>query len=581
EAATLGHLGLVYYSLTDYDQAHLAQQQSLAIAQQLGDRHRAGRALENLGLVFYARQDYSQAIDSHQQSLEIAQQLGDRHAEARAFNNLGDALYKAGRPAEAVEYLQGAIAIWDSLRDRLGNRDLDRIAIFETHETTYSTLQRVLVESGQPEAALAVTEQGRARAFVNLLGRDRLNRAGETDTALAQVRPPNLAEIKQTAQVQNSTLVSYAIVQDTIDTQGVRALHPTDLYIWVVNPNGEVHFRQTPLSDLHAQGRSLEQLVSDARCLANTLRCQKRNQSRLNPTGRLQYQALQQLHQLLIDPVADLLPSDPSAHVTFVPHQALFQIPFAALQDAAGRYLIEHHTLLSAPSIQVLGLTGQTPTADFAALSHDDFLIVGNPTMPMNPRQPADSSQPLPALLTAEFEAKTLAGLLQTDVLTGDMATEPVVTERMAQAKIIHLATHGFLDDLDGQGLPGAIALTPTAQSDGLLTAQEIVGLDLNADLAVLSACDTGGGRITGDGVVGLSRSLMSAGVPSVIVSLWKVPEGSDQGSPTVDLMVSFYETLEKQDDKAQALRQAMLSTMQQYPEPEYWAAFSLMGSPL
>ncbi|MEO1400380.1 MAG: CHAT domain-containing protein [Cyanobacteria bacterium J06635_1] len=576
EAATLSHLGLVYYSLTDYDQADLAQQQSLAIAQQMGDRNREGRALENLGLIAYARQDYPQAIDYHQQSLGIAQQLGDRHAEARAFNNLGDTLYKAGHPGEAVGYLRGAIAIWDSVRDSLGNRDLDRIAIFETHETTYSTLQRVLVESGQPEAALEVTEQGRARAFVNLL-----SQASGTDATIAQVRPPNLTEIKQTAQAQNSTLVSYAIVQDTVDTQGVRALQPTDLYIWVVKPSGEIHFHQETLSPLYTQGYSLEQLVSDARCLANTLRCQKRNQSQLSATGQLQYQALQQLHQLLINPIADWLPSDPTAHVTFIPHQALFQVPFAALQDETGRHLIEHHTLLSAPSIQTLGLTGQKQTVDFATLSRDDFLIVGNPAMPMNPRQLAERSQRLPELLTSEFEAKTLAGLLQTDVLTGDTATEPAVIERMASAKVIHLATHGFLDDLDGQGLPGAIALAPTAQSDGLLTAQEIFDLDLNADLAVLSACDTGGGRITGDGVVGLSRSLMSAGVPSVVVSLWKVPEGSDQGSPTVDLMISFYETLEKQNDKAQALRQAMLSTMEQYPEPEYWAAFSLMGSPL
>jgi CHAT domain-containing protein len=91
----------------------------------------------------------------------------------------------------------------------------------------------------------------------------------------------------------------------------------------------------------------------------------------------------------------------------------------------------------------------------------------------------------------------------------------------MLNARIIHLATHGLLDDIRGIG--SAIALAPDSsftkggveESNGLLTAEEIFDMKLNAELVVLSACDTGRGRITGDGVVGLSRSLISAGVSS------------------------------------------------------------------
>jgi CHAT domain-containing protein len=90
----------------------------------------------------------------------------------------------------------------------------------------------------------------------------------------------------------------------------------------------------------------------------------------------------------------------------------------------------------------------------------------------------------------------------------------------------------------------------------------------------VLSACDTGLGRITGDGVVGLSRSLLLSGTSSVIVSLWSVPD-----APTADLMVEFYRQWQENDlDKAQALRQAMLITMETHPYPEDWAAFTLIG---
>ncbi len=108
----------------------------------------------------------------------------------------------------------------------------------------------------------------------------------------------------------------------------------------------------------------------------------------------------------------------------------------------------------------------------------------------------------------------------------------------------------------------------------GLLSASEIFDLKLNnADLVVLSACDTGRGDITGDGMVGLSRSFVAAGAPSVLVSLWAVDDSS-----TSELMAEFYRQLQSQPNKAEALRQAMLKIRKQKPNPFYWAAFILIG---
>jgi CHAT domain-containing protein len=259
-----------------------------------------------------------------------------------------------------------------------------------------------------------------------------------------------------------------------------------------------------------------------------------------------------------------------------IPHAELFLVPFVALQDANGNPLLEKHTILTAPSIQVLELT-QQQRVKVQQANIQGAIVVGNPSMPkitLTRDRPPEQLSPLPV---AEQESVAIAQILNTKALIRNQAAKTAIVPRLSQARIIHLATHGLLDDFKGLGVPGAIALAPSGTgepNDGLLTSNEIMELKLNAELVVLSACDTGRGNITGDGVIGLSRSLIAAGVPSIIVSLWSVPD-----APTAGLMVEFYRNWrEKKMDKAQALRQAMLTTMKTHPNPRDWAAFTLIG---
>ncbi|MEL7400897.1 MAG: CHAT domain-containing protein, partial [Pseudomonadota bacterium] len=192
------------------------------------------------------------------------------------------------------------------------------------------------------------------------------------------------------------------------------------------------------------------------------------------------------------------------------------------------------------------------------------------------------------------------------DILTQDQATETVVKQRFHTARFIHLATHGTLasgaadsgpqpktetednsqpptalppNGLQYSSIPGVLALAAAGDDDGRLTADELLEMTitnpLNAELVVLSACQTGQGAITSDGVYGLSRTLLTAGVPTLVVSLWNASD-----THTVDLMDEFYrQFLEEDQDKAQALRQAMLKMINEGdPNPQYWAAFTLVG---
>ncbi|NEQ31316.1 MAG: CHAT domain-containing protein, partial [Leptolyngbya sp. SIO4C5] len=477
------------------------------------------------------------------------------------------ALLGANRLDEAETMLQRAIDILVNLRQNLS--DLYTISVLDTQVHTYNLLQQVLVAQTNYAKALEVAEQGRAQALIDLVAADNPSRNDWTTAAYA--------DLQAVAQQQQATLVEYTLVpEDTFKFkfQAKQRGQTAQLFIWVIQPTGELHFQQQAISDLELPLESL--IAQSRRNLAGDRGLWRSIQVAPLAEAAEIGEPLQRLHQILIAPIQDWLPTNPEAQVILIPHEALFLVPFAALQAADETALIEHHTLAIAPSIQLLAVSQSNASAASASA-----LIVGNPVMPSLALSPGDTPQQLPPLLGAEQEAIAIAQLLKTDALLGEMATETRVAAQMEQAPLIHLATHGLLDlnlptaDFTQLQNPGAIALAPSTTADGWLTSPEIAALDLKADLVVLSACDTGLGEITGDGVVGLARSLLGAGAKSTVVSLWAVPD-----APTAELMVAFYQQLFAGRGKAHALRQAMLHTKANHPNPRDWAAFVLIGNP-
>ncbi|OLP16467.1 hypothetical protein BST81_21045 [Leptolyngbya sp. 'hensonii'] len=591
KANALNSLGSIAQFQKQYAQAIDSYQQVLAIAQTIKDSRLEAVALGSIGLSYLFLNQYSQALKYQQQSWEVVKTVGDRATEALALNNWGYTLWQSGKLAEAEQKYLTALDILDSLRMDL--TDQDKVSIFDTQVEIFSRLQQIQVALKQPEAALETAERGRARAFVELLSRrTRGQGAGAIPTSQLPIAPINRAQIQQIARERQATLVEYAIItDDRFLRQGKRRGEDRELFIWVVPPSGKVVFRRVNLTASLPRGKtkllpsetkpvSFSTLIESVRLSIGVdtrgFSFQEQPEVATLQPAAVVNPELQKLHQVLIAPIADLLPEDPKQPIVFMPQRDLFLVPFAALQDEAGKFLIESHTILTAPAIQILQLTPQRP----AIARTGEMLVVGNPTMPIVQFDLNSPAKQLTSLPGAEKEAQTIAKLLNTEALTGDRATEALVKQRLSQARIIHLATHGLLTDFYVDGakseIPGAIALAPSVSEDGLLSTQEILGLTLSqAELVVLSACDTGGGDTTGDGVIGLSRALITAGVPSVLVSLWKVPD-----EPTAFLMTEFYRNLLQNPDRAQAMRQAMLKTLKQYPDPKAWAAFTLMGNP-
>lgn len=569
EADQLLQQGIEQFQTSQFEAALQSWQQALIIYREIKDRLGEGNALGNLGLAYYSLGDYAKAIEYQQQRLAIAREIKDRLGEGQSLNNLGVAFQKSGKLAEAEKTLRAGVEVWEYLRGRLAKNDSYKVSIFEQQANTYRTLQQVLITQNKTKEALEISERGRSRAFVELLT-SRLS----SNTASQPPEKPTIPLLQQIAKQQNATLVEYSIIYDEFKIQGKQETQDSELYIWVIKPTGEVTFRKADLKPLwQKENTTLDDLVTTSRSSIGARGIAFRGITvTYNPNAPIAKNNLKRLHELLINPITDLLPKNSNDRVIFIPQSSLFLVPFAALQDADGKYLIEKHTILTSPSIQVLDLTHkQKQRIGTQPIQGKDTLIVGNPTMPFLAPKIGETPQQLIPLPGAELEAIAISKLLQTEPLIGNKATEATVVKRLPQARFVHLATHGIFDDI--QGLNSGIALTPSGKDDGLLTASEILDLKLNAELVVLSACDTGRGRLTGDGVIGLSRSLMSAGVPSVLVSLWSVPD-----TPTALLMTEFYQNLQNSQDKAQALRQAMLTTMKNNPNPVDWAAFTLIG---
>ncbi len=191
-------------------------------------------------------------------------------------------------------------------------------------------------------------------------------------------------------------------------------------------------------------------------------------------------------------------------------------------------------------------------------------------------RQTREVLQPLPA---ARAEVEALAERYRGFFAFDSLASEQSILEKASEYAIIHLAMHGLLNEK--RPMLSSLALTEDGDSlnDNFLQAHEISKMELNADLVVLSACETGYGRFeTGNGIASLARAFMYAGVPSLVVSLWQVNDAS-----TAIIMQNFYKHLASGMTKSAALRQAKLDYMEGVDNPiaahpAFWSPFILIG---
>jgi CHAT domain-containing protein len=270
--------------------------------------------------------------------------------------------------------------------------------------------------------------------------------------------------------------------------------------------------------------------------------------------------------------------------VVVVPDGKLHLLPYSALVDS-GQYVLTSHITSVTPSGTVFDMLRHREKQ--AANSSLPYVGVAAWTskapqqnlLAMVTRAVAGPERAqLIALPESRREVEAIAGDLPkpSTILLGGEATETTFKQLpLDQYSVIHLALHAYSDPEFPDRSALVFAPQPSSVDDSLLQVREIRRLSLKATLVTLSACDTGVGPVSEEGVANIVNSFIEAGAQSVVATLWKLEDRA-----TSQLMISFYGHLARGDGKAEALRKAQLEILNSENAPYFWAGFELDGDP-
>lgn len=292
--------------------------------------------------------------------------------------------------------------------------------------------------------------------------------------------------------------------------------------------------------------------------------------------------AAHSLYQSLLKPIEEFeyshLTIIPDGHLNYIPLDILLtELPSKDTRDyQSAPYLLKEKSVRYAPSVLYLISTLQKK-------SKNDKYFGFAPSYPrmieISQGLASDSLNPLlPVLKFNQDEIKEVSSIFSGISFLGDEATESNFKTKSAQMGILHLAMHTFIDD-EKPLHSGFIFSNQDSIEDGILRTSELYTLELNSQLAVLSACNSGFGKMErGEGVMSLARGFSYAGCPSILMSLWECADAS-----TKTIISQFFKTMNEGNSKSESLRLARLDYLKNNSgptaHPYYWAGLNVIGN--
>jgi CHAT domain-containing protein/tetratricopeptide (TPR) repeat protein len=639
ESVTLNSIALCYANLGEKEKAVDFYNQSLALSRNRGPRQLA-LTLRNFGAFYREQANYPKALEYLNEALAVTKTIGDKNGEAATLWVLAQLERDRGNLVEAKNCIEAALSAVESLRINVKSERL-RAMFFATvrnyHELNVDVLMRLHKlhpTEGFDAQALQASEQGKARSFLELLAeakaeirrgvdsdvldRERLlrnliaNKADEQIVLLAgnhtneqvtakakeidalireheqlqaQIRQtsPRYASLIQPVPVGLKEIQSKLLGPDTVLVE--YSLGEDKSFGWVVTPNSIKSFELPKRAEIEAVARRVYDPVATDSEFAG---------------------AATTLSKILFDPVAGELKNK---RLLIVGEGLLQYVPFAALPeplDQSNTPLIVNHEIVSLPSASVL--SELRTEASNRPVPNKTVAVFADPVFDTKDSRLANSR----ASAAGDASGLTQRDLLKTSASeTGPsgfarlrftrqeanqiirLASEQQSTElvdfaanraratsdQLGQYRIVHFATHGLINNQQAElsGIVLSLVDEKGQPQDGFLRLYDIYNMNLNADLVVLSACQTALGEdIKGEGLVGMTRAFMYAGARRVVASLWQTEDRA-----TAEMMGYFYQAMLKQNmSPAAALRRAQISMWQgkRWKNPRYWAAFTLQG---
>lgn len=627
-ARTLQNMAEIYTgnSLGEFERALGQYQKSLALFESLGSKHGMAETAAGISYLYALRDDFQSALSWAERAVPLARET-EKDSLWQALSHLGAAHRGLKQYVKARAAFAESITVIEEMRAEVAGGEQERQRFLEVAISPYQAMIELLVAEKEWEAAFGYAERAKGRVLLDVLQSGRAGVAkvmteGEREqerklrgqlialnnqvTREGQSAKPDAAQLVNLKARQQKARLGYEGFQMSLyathpelriqrgevrplSLEETGALLPdarTALVEYVTAEDKTYLFVITKGS---ARGARPELKIYTLDAERKELAAQAEHFRHQLARRDLTYGAAARgLYDLLLKPAEAQLRGKDT--LVIVPDGKLWELPFQTLQDTRGRHLIESHTISYVPSLAVLSemikARGKTPSV---ASAPSTLLAVGNPTLATDTVRRANSVMhdrlgPLPE---AERQVKALGelyGAARSRVYFGPAAREGRIKSEAGSFRVLQLATHGVLNDVSPMYSHVLLAQEDgSGAEDGLLEAWELMNLDLDADLVVLSACETARGRVgAGEGVIGLTWALFVAGSSTTVVSQWKVESAS-----TTELMLEFHRNLQRPTggpgrgmSTAAALQRAAKKMLSgnEYSHPYYWAGFVAIG---
>jgi len=588
-AALMNNFASLNQHMGNLELALESQLEALRIHQELNMPFDLTLDYGNLGTIYLDMKDITKSEEYFRKGLELAQKLNYSRLIWYCQTGLGRILLEQGKREESLTYFKQSIDILEGLREKLTSSEMKR-GFFENKLLAYDLTVEVLWDLGRFEEAFNYTERARARSFLDILGgailkvrdedKEMISHLQDLETRIASLQEKERQERTLPTEEQNTAYLeelqkilkklqqNYFQVKEDLNYYSPEVASLVTTNPLTLNKVRRILDKEIVLLDYYITGdRILVWIVEQDGIKTKEISIKDFNLNKKIEEAREAFTATEEdydyqkiceeLYRILFAPVRDLIGDKTT--IGIIPHRSLFYLPFQALKGEEG-FLVDQYNLFYIPSASVYSYCLGKNRGN-----QESYLGFGNPSF---------EGKDLASLPLSAEEVKIVASIFPfNDVFIDKEATETKFKEICSNFDIIHLSTHGLADDQ--RPLFSVICLAQDEQNDGEVRAYEVFSLNLKANLVVLGACETGLGKLSeAEGLVGLVRSFLYAGTPTVIASLWSVFD-----RPTMELFVKFFRYWKQEGmSKVEALCRAQKELAEEYGLPVAWAGFILIG---